>query len=102
MMTNTMNSISIRNGNIYVDLALYEKFFAGSETVALLKHEPGFLVMPVFSHANGGRLLKKRNRQGDRVVVATDFLEQFGLNSPDDKKFEVFWNTEVHALMVNL
>ncbi|MFN8553123.1 MAG: hypothetical protein U0103_16745 [Candidatus Obscuribacterales bacterium] len=41
-----MEAISIKNGNLYVGRELYTKFFSGIETIALLKRDTGFLLMP--------------------------------------------------------
>ncbi len=95
-------SVSIKNGNLYVDCRLYEKFFAGIETVALLRREEGFLVMPVFSQASGGRLMKMRNTAGDRVITATDFLQQFDLSQQETKRFLASWDSQCAALFVDL
>ncbi|HIA54798.1 MAG TPA: hypothetical protein EYN91_22390 [Candidatus Melainabacteria bacterium] len=95
-------TISIKNGNLYIDHELYNKFFSGIETIALLKRDSGFLVMPVFSQASGGRLLKMRNAIGDRVVTATDFLQEFGLDEHDQKNFSATWDSGAAALFVDL
>ncbi|MBS2007568.1 MAG: hypothetical protein JST01_11035 [Cyanobacteria bacterium SZAS TMP-1] len=94
--------VSIKNGNLYVGHELYQKFFAGIETIALLKRDTGFLVMPVFSQASGGRLLKMRNSAGDRVVTATDFLQDFNLDEQAEKNFAARWDGSAAALFVDL
>ncbi|HEY9732522.1 MAG TPA: hypothetical protein V6C89_11460 [Drouetiella sp.] len=101
-MSQMTETISIKNGNLYVDCHLYEKFFAGIETVALLKKEDGFLLMPVFNQASGGRLMKMRNTAGDRVVTATDFLQQFDLVQHDVRGFPASWDSAAAALFVDL
>ena len=95
-------TVLIKNGNLYVDHQLYKKFFSGIETIALLKRDTGFLVMPVFSQASGGRLLKMRNAIGDRVVTATDFLQEFNLDEHDEKNFSATWDSSAAALFVDL
>lgn len=95
-------TISIKNGNLYVGRDLYKKFFAGIETIALLKRDTGFLVMPVFSQASGGRLLKMRNPAGDRVVTATDFLQDFNLAEQDERVYTAIWDSSVAALFIDL
>ncbi len=97
-----MSIVCIRNGNLYVDSELYKKFFPGIETIALLKRAPGFLVMPIHSQASGGRLLKMRNATGDRVVTATDFLQEFGLSDEQEQKFEATWDSSAAALYVDV
>jgi hydrogenase maturation protease len=95
-------SIHIRSGNLYVDHDLYKRFFPGIETIALLKRDQGFLVMPVFSQASGGRLLKMRNSAGDRVVTATDFLQECGLADEIDRSYIATWDSGAAALFVDL
>ncbi|MBS2005011.1 MAG: hypothetical protein JST44_26095 [Cyanobacteria bacterium SZAS LIN-5] len=95
-------TISIKNGNLYVGRDLYKKFFSGIETIALLKRDTGFLVMPVFSQASGGRLLKMRNPAGDRVVTATDFLQEFNLAEQDERVFSATWDSSAAALFIDL
>ncbi len=94
-------TVSIRNGNLYIDHEICQKFFPGIETIALLKREPGFLVMPVFSQSSGGRLLKLRNSRGDRVVTATDFLHDLGINHEQEQSFKATWESESAALVVD-
>jgi len=98
----TKQTVSIKNGNLYIGHELCQKFFPGIETVALLKKEQGFLVMPVFSQASGGRLLKLRNSIGDRVVTATDFLLDFDLNYEQEHDFKAIWESASAALFVDL
>jgi len=95
-------TISLKNGNLYVRRDLYKKFFSGIETIALLKRDTGFLVMPVFSQASGGRLLKMRNPAGDRVVTATDFLQEFNLAEQDERVFSAIWDSSAAALFIDL
>ena len=97
-----VHKVAIRNGNLYVEHELYKKFFNGIETIALLKRDTGFLVMPVFSQASGGRLLKMRNAAGDRVVTATDFLQDFNLDEHAEKNFLATWDSSAAALFVDL
>lgn len=97
-----METISIKNGNLYVGRELYQKFFSGIETIALLKRDSGFLLMPVFSQASGGRLIKMRNTAGDRVVTATDFLQDFNLAEQDERVFPACWDSSSAALFVDL
>jgi hypothetical protein len=79
-----------------------QRYLPGIETIALLKSENGFLLMPLHSHASGGRLLKLRNTAGDRVVTATDFLHDCGLDEATDSSFEAVWKSDAAALYVDL
>jgi hypothetical protein len=58
--------------------------------------------MPVFSQASGGRLMKMRNTAGDRVITATDFLQQFDLSQQETKRFLASWDSQCAALFVDL
>lgn len=97
-----LQMVTIKNGNLYVNHELYKKFFNGIETIALMKRDTGFLVMPLFSQAIGGRLFKMRNTIGDRVVTATDFLEEFNLDGHDERHFLAAWDAGASALFVDL
>jgi len=98
----TLATVRIRGGNLYVDSAMCKRFFPGIETIALLKNEHGFLLMPLHSHASGGRLLKLRNTAGDRVVTATDFLQDCGLDEGIDNSYAATWKSDDAALFVDL
>jgi hypothetical protein len=101
-MTADNQTVRIQNGNLYIDHVLYKRFFSGIETIALLPRKPGFFVMPVFSQASGGRLLKLRNSQGDRVVTATDFLQECGVDYATETFAPAVWDSAAAALFVDL
>lgn len=87
---------------MYFDKDLYETFFSGVDSIALLPVEGGFAVMPLFHNANGGRLLKRRNAKGDRVVSAPDFFRDRGIQDMDETHCPVRWNSETVSLFVSL
>ena len=95
-------TVRILNGNLYMDTHLYNTFFAGIETVALLPRQPGFFIMPVHSQASGGRLLKVRNAKGDRVVTATDFFEDCGISYGHKIICATKWDSAAHGLLVDI
>jgi hypothetical protein len=101
-MTTDLQTVRIQNGNVYIDHDIYNKFFSGIETIALLPRKPGFFIMPVFSQASGGRLLKMRNMQGDRVVTATDFLQDCGIDYASETIAKATWDSSAAALFVDL
>jgi len=96
------NKVRIIQGNLYLDSFLYNSFFAGIESVALLPRLPGFFIMPVHSQASGGRLLKMRNAKGDRVVTATDFFQECGIDYQAEKVCAASWDSQVCALYIEL
>ncbi len=95
-------NVRIDKGNLYFDANIYDLFFAGNESVALLQKEKGFLILPVHSQASGGRLVKMRNSSGDRVVTATDFLEQCGVDYNQVLVCPVSWDSQLSGLFVSL
>lgn len=99
-MTISMNTIRIDQGNLYLDAAIYSLFFAGLETIALLQRENGFFILPVNGQASGGRLMKMRNSKGDRVITATDFLEQCGFDYDHEVFCNAKWDSNMSALFV--
>jgi hypothetical protein len=70
--------VTIQRGGLYLNRALYERHFAGLETVILLRRGEDLLVLPVHDAGAGGYLLKLRNGAGDRVVNAPDFFRRHG------------------------
>ncbi len=97
-----MSTICIDKGNLYLDAEIYSSFFAGLETIALLQNEHGFFILPVNNQASGGRLMKVRNKKGDRVVTATDFLEKCGVCYDSMLCVPVSWDSNLSALFVEL
>jgi hypothetical protein len=97
-----MNTIRIDKGNLYLDAEIYSLYFAGHETIALLQSENGFLILPVHNQASGGRLMKLRNSKGDRVITATDFLEQCGVGYDHEVFCPAKWDSGMSALFVEL
>lgn len=97
-----MNKIRIDKGNLYLDAEIYSLYFAGHETIALLQRENGFCILPVHSQASGGRLMKLRNSKGDRVITATDFLEQCSVGYDQEVLCSAKWDSNLSALFVEL
>ncbi len=72
-MTGT-EEIRFSQGRLYVDRAVHADYFAGSETVILLRRDADLLVLPVRQAASGGYIMKIRNAAGDRVIDGADFF----------------------------
>lgn len=43
-----------------------------------------------------------RNPAGDRVVTATDFLQEFNLAEQDERVFSATWDSSAAALFIDL
>jgi|GEM_PF-991742 hypothetical protein len=93
--------VTIGRGNIYIESGVYLRYFNDIETIALLPSGDQFLILPIFSQASGGRILKLRNSRGDRVVHAADFLREHGIE--DDKVLQCYyhWDSAAAALVVS-
>lgn len=93
--------LTIGRGNIYISYFVYQKYFAGIETIALLPRGDSFLILPVFSQASGGRILKIRNARGDRAVHAADFLRERGIDDTQELQCSLHWDDSAAALVVS-
>ena len=93
--------VTVARGNIYVPLEVCEVYFKGIESVALLPHEEGVLLIPLLQQSAGGMLLKIRNLRGDRVVHAQEFWRFQGYAEDfDDCAYPVRWLSERAALLL--
>lgn len=58
-------------------------------------------MLPLSGPVAGGLLLKQRNAAGDRVMLATDFLDARGLGRfSAEREFQVRWVAEAGALLI--
>ncbi|MBL4762751.1 MAG: hypothetical protein JKY93_08635 [Gammaproteobacteria bacterium] len=98
-----MNQLLLKNGNIYLDSELYETYFSAINSVVLIKKESLIQMLPV-QQAGGGLLLKIKNAKGDRIVHATEFFQQHGLEIEMDKEIllDAKWNAEMAALTFSM
>jgi hypothetical protein len=78
---------------------VYDRYFAGLETVILLCRDGDLCILPVKHAAAGGYLLKLRNKAGDRVVYAPDFFREQGVDDGTALELSVVWSTERGALV---
>jgi hypothetical protein len=94
-----MNAVTVRRGSLYVSRAVYDRYFAGLESVILLRRGALLAILPVRHAASGGYVLKLRNSGGDRVVTAPDFFRAHGV--PDERETElgVAWSQDDGALL---
>lgn len=99
-MTPAPDIIQVRRGGLYLSRELCERYFAGLETVILLRRDVHLLILPVRHAAAGGYLLKRRNSAGDRVVLAPDFFREHGLDDLVEREFAVCWDPDQAALIL--
>jgi len=92
-----MKQMLLKNGNLYLDSALYETYFSAINSVVLLKKDDIFMLMPV-QQAGGGLLFKIKNAKGDRIVHAIEFFQQHGIEAEEEKVLDVEWSAELAAL----
>ena len=95
-------SIRLNRGKIYLDSPLFERYFSGHETVALIERDGKFVLLPVFSGAQGGLMIKLINARGDRVVDAVDFFRRFDLDLEKSLTCPVAWNSEMAGLVIDV
>jgi len=90
--------VRVKRGSLYLDRALYDRYFPGLEAVVLLRRDNGLLILPVRHTASGGYLLKLRNGAGDRVVSAPDFFREHGIEEGMELEIPVVWSTDQAGL----
>lgn len=91
--------VRIRGGSLYLEANVYAAYFAGLESLVLLRQEDKMLMLPVRHAAAGGLLLKIRTRQGDRVVHAREFLSEGGLDEQQEWTLPAHWDSQCQALV---
>ena len=98
----TKSHVVFKNGNLYIDAPIYEKYFASVDAVILLNGDGKILILPVHSQSSGGNLLKIRNAKGDRCVSAVSFLRQNGFEDSFERICSVAWDNQSAALVADL
>lgn len=94
--------VVFRDGNLFIDCDLYNRYLSGIESVILLKAAAAILILPVHNQAAGGNLLKIRNTQGDRCVSTISFLRQNGFDDCFASNCKVWWDDSASALVADL
>lgn len=95
------HSVRIGDGRIVVPRATYELYLGGAASAALLERDGQVCLLPLGGPVAGGMLLKQRNLEGDRVLLATDFLAARGLGRfSAEREFQVRWDAEAGALLI--
>ncbi len=92
-------TLTVKEGALYISSDVYSQFFAGLESVILLRREDDLYVLPVRHAGAGGYLLKIRNSVGDRVVNAPDFFREQGLSDLSSCELSAAWSDRHGALV---
>tara|TARA_R110002096_G_scaffold403234_3_gene600769 strand:+ start:794 stop:1084 length:291 start_codon:yes stop_codon:yes gene_type:complete len=96
-----MPSITLKNGNLYIDSDVYETYLNSADSVVLIHKESKYYLMPVQQMA-GGLLMKIMNAKGDRVINAVEFLQYNNIETNDTRAIEAKWDQEFSALSLEL
>src|SRR6201989_3173962 len=91
-------SIRIHDGSFYLDAAVYEAYFGGLDSVAVLRREQDIAIVALRSEGAAGSLAKIRNARGDRVIHAREFLRSLELDGSTSIELEARWDPELSAL----
>ena len=94
--------IQFRNGNIYIDASISERYFPNLQHVVLLKRDTQILILPVHHEGGAGLLLKIRNAQGDRVIHAQEFFREHGIDNGLDRLIPVSWDDTMAGLVIDM
>jgi hypothetical protein len=93
--------VRVGGGRISVPRDTYQRYLEGLSSVALTDIDGCLYVLPLRGPVAGGRLMKQRNLQGDRVIEAADLLAEYGLGEfSAEREFTVRWITVVGALRI--
>lgn len=95
----TVVVVRLEGGSLYLDHETYDRYFAGLDTVILLRRDNDLCILPVRHAGAGGYLLKLRNRHGDRVVQAPDFFREHGIAENIVRQLPASWSTAQGALI---
>lgn len=95
------HQVLIGDGRVLLPRATCELYLPGATSAVLLERDGRVYLVPLGGPTAGGMLLKQRNAQGDRVLLATDFLAQRGLGRfAPERAFDVRWVAEAGALLI--
>lgn len=94
----TMSVELNEEGYIKIPVDIAQKYFAESMSVAVIPRGMEFHIFPLPNDKQGGLLLKRLNRQGDRAVLVWEMLPP-GIKSG---KKPAVWNEKEKALVVAL
>jgi hypothetical protein len=96
-----IHTVSIGDGRIVLRRTTCEAYLGSAGSAALVERNAEVYLVPLTGPIAGGMLLKQRNLEGDRVLLATDFLSARGLGRfSADREFNVRWVAEAGALLI--
>ena len=94
--------VLIGDGRIVLPRATYELYLRGATSAALVDRDGHAYLVPLSGPVAGGMLMKQRNREGDRVLLATDFLAARGHGRfSAERAFPVRWVADAGALRID-
>lgn len=97
----TTHTVSIGRGRVCVPRETCEVYLPGISSAALIERDGQVLLLPLRGPVAGGMLLKQRNLHGDRVMLASDFLAERGVDPfAAERDFNVSWVTAAGALLI--
>jgi hydrogenase maturation protease len=94
--------VRIQNGSFYLDAKLYETYFGGRDSVAVLRRGEHIALMPLAPGSVGGSLAKVRNAGGDRVIHAPELLSALDLCDRTAYALSATWDPALAALTLPL
>ena len=95
-----LRHVLVRAGSIYLGPEVYDAYFRGIETVAVLLGEQDLSILPI--RAGAGLLVKRLNPRGDRVVHAAEMLRARSLERAEQFQLPVRWDSARAALVADL
>lgn len=94
-------SIRIHDGSFYLDAELFDTYFRGQDSVALLERPGEIALVALHRGAAGGSLAKIRNARGDRVIHAREFLSRLAVDESLSLELAARWDPVLSALTVS-
>ena len=95
------HTVTVGGGRVLVPVETYDLYLAGVASAALIERDGQIFLLPLLGPVAGGMLLKQRNLRGDRVILASDFLTERGLDPfAAESEFNVRWVAEAGALLI--
>ena len=91
----------IGDGRVLLSRATCDRYLAGAGSAVLLERDGQVFLVPLGGPCAGGLLLKQRNAQGDRVLLAEEFLDRRGLGRfCVERVFALRWADDAGALLI--
>jgi hydrogenase maturation protease len=93
--------VSVKRGSVQLPRAVYERYFEGRDGVVLFDKDDALCLLPV-EQVSGGVLVKLRNKEGDRTILATEFLRTKGWDDWGEYTCPARWDSELGALALQM